>query len=370
MVNQYQCLELLRREDIRLYFEDRPFADPVWQRATGLFSPENEQALANIPSLSSDFIPDVEFRIAFPYDLVSPPRARRTFVFGTSEYQFVSPDYISEGVPLAEAHALHNGAMTIVTPSNWSRDGFVSSGADPERVVVVPHGVDASFFYPPLIEQRSSAREKYNIGDGEFVFLNVGAMTGNKNVAMLLRSFAAVLKEHPNAKLFLKGIDALFPSKTLFMTAALQTLAGEDAALALPRVVYVGGSLSDAEMREIYHTADCYVSPYSAEGFNLPVLEAAATGLPIICTSGGPTDDFTTDDFARRVNSSRVSNDVNGTVANSLLPDEDHLRQLMHDVLVDDEFRRRARESGPGFVANGLTWRHVVDRLLAIFFPD
>lgn len=369
MVNQFQCLELLRREDVRLYFEDRPFADPAWQRATGLFSAEHERALTNIPHLRSGVVTDVEFRIAFPYDLVTPPRARRTFVFGTSEYQFVSPDYISERVTLADAHALHDGAMTIITPSNWSRDGFVLSGADPARVVVVPHGVDTSLYHPPSDEQRSRSRARHNFSDDEFVFINVGAMSGNKNIAMILRAFASVLREHPSAKLFLKGIDAVFPSKKLFMTTALQTLAGDDAALVLPRVVYVGGSLKDVEMGEVYHAADCYVSPYIAEGFNLPVLEAAATGMPIICTAGGPTDDFTTDEFAWRIKSDHVSNLVNGTVASSLLPDEDHLRDLMLRAISDVDFRKQAREAGPKFVGENFTWRHVVDRLLAIFFP-
>jgi glycosyltransferase involved in cell wall biosynthesis len=369
MVNQYQCLELLRREDIRLYFKYVPLADPAWDLTPGLFSPDDEKALLEIPNLPEHVVPDAEFRIAFPFDFVSPPRARRTFVFGTSEYQFVSPDYITGKVSLAEAHALHDGRITIVTPSNWSRDGFVESGADPKRVVVVPHGVDTSLYYPPTSQQRSAARTKHNIAENEFVFLNIGAMTGNKNVAMLLRSFASVLREHPTAKLFLKGIDSLFPSKKLFMTAALQSLNGDDAALALPRVVYIGSSLSGVEMREIYHAADCYVSPYTAEGFNLPVLEAAATGIPIICTAGGSTDDFTTDEFTWRINSTPVTNDVNGAAAHSLLPDEEHLRLLMRDVVVGDRFRKQASEKGPDFVAGGFTWRHVVDRLLAIFFP-
>jgi glycosyltransferase involved in cell wall biosynthesis len=335
-----------------------------------LFSPTDEKALAEIPKLPAGVIPDVEYRIAFPYDLVTPPRAKRTFVFGTSEYQFVTSNYISGGVPLADAHALHDGRMIIVTMSNWSREGFIQSGADPERVVVVSAGVDTSVYYPPTSQQRSSAKAKYKFAENEFVFANIGAMTGNKNVAMILRSFASVLREHSTAKLFLKGIDSLFPSKKLFMTAALQSLSGDDAALALPRVVYVGGSLSDEEMREVYHAADCYVSPYAAEGFNIPVLEAAACGVPVICTSGGPTDDFTTDEFAWRIKSNRVCNDVNGTIAKSLLPDEDHLRRLMQKVVVDVEFRKQARVKGPSFVADNFTWRHVVDRLLAIFFSD
>ena len=369
MVNQHQCLELLRRPDIDLYFEDRPLADPSWTRTSGLFPPSEEALLNAIPSRPDRVTPDIEFRIAFPYDLVSPPIARRTFVFGTSEYQFVSPNYIQDRLTLIDALAMHEERMTIVTPSNWSRDGFIASGADPERVVVVPHGVDTAVYFAPSAADRKSARAKHNIADDELVFLNVGAMTGNKNIAMLLRSFAAVLRSYPKSKLLLKGIDALYRSKSLFMTAALQSLPGEDAALALPKTIYLGGSLSGGEMAEIYHASDCYVSPYTAEGFNLPVVEAAACGLPIICTAGGPTDEFTTDDFAMRIESSRVINEMDGVTANSLAPDEVDLKRLMETAVTNEQFRLEARISGPSFVEAHLTWKRVVDRLLALFFP-
>ena len=45
--------------------------------------------------------------------------------------------------------------------------------------------------------------------------------------------------------------------------------------------------------------ADVYVSPYHAEGFNLPVLEAVACGIPVVVSAGGSTEDFTHPAFAR-----------------------------------------------------------------------
>ena len=59
----------------------------------------------------------------------------------------------------------------------------------------------------------------------------------------------------------------------------------------------------------------------------------------------------------------------NGTVAHSLLPEEAHLRTLMRDIVGDASFRERARIEGPRFAGENFTWRHAVDRLLAIFFP-
>ena len=63
------------------------------------------------------------------------------------------------------------------------------------------------------------------------------------------------------------------------------------------RINYYGGIWLAGRMAELYQVADAYVTPYACEGFNLPALEAAACGLPLICTRGGPTDEFTTADF-------------------------------------------------------------------------
>ena len=45
-------------------------------------------------------------------------------------------------------------------------------------------------------------------------------------------------------------------------------------------------------MAALYNLADAYVTPYHAEAFNMPALEAAACGVPLIVPRGGPTDDF------------------------------------------------------------------------------
>ena len=69
------------------------------------------------------------------------------------------------------------------------------------------------------------------------------------------------------------------------------------------RLIYFGRPMPFNRMVSLYHASDCYLSPYLAEGFNMPALEAAACGLPLICTAGGPTDDFVTDAFAHRIRS-------------------------------------------------------------------
>ena len=103
------------------------------------------------------------------------------------------------------------------------------------------------------------------------------------------------------------------------------------------------------------------------EAFNLPVLEAAACGLPVICTKGGPTDEFTNSEFALPINA-ELCREVGPTGEPGMFfnPDQDHLTALMETVIEDDEWRKRARLAGPAWVSSRYTWKHAVDKLLPV----
>jgi glycosyltransferase involved in cell wall biosynthesis len=117
-------------------------------------------------------------------------------------------------------------------------------------------------------------------------------------------------------------------------------------------------------MATLYQVANAYVSPYRAEGFNLPVLEAAACGIPIICTRGGPTDDFVTDEFARRIESGTSVIMVDGRPASQLNPNLEHLIVLMTSAIEDSLWRKHATEAGPRHVRARYTWDCAADTLI------
>ena len=217
------------------------------------------------------------------------------------------------------AEACRSGDALIVTPSKWSREGFIHSGAEPDRVVIVPHGIDASIFHPISSVGTRGACATNGAGT-DFYFLTLGAMTGNKRMDALFKAFAIVAQKHPHVRLIAKGLNALYPSRDL-LRAQTRSLTSTEISLIQPRTTYLDQTLSFADMAKLYQTADAYISPYSAEGFNMPVLEAIASGLPVICTRGGPTDDFTVDDFALRVDSVCISKpqtaDANGFLLRS-----------------------------------------------------
>ena len=170
----------------------------------------------------------------------------------------------------------------------------------------------------------------------------------------------------PQVRLVLKGMDSLYTSSA-FVDQQMNALEPALVSLVASRLSYVGDGLTFAEMAGVYQAADCYVSPYVAEGFNLPVLEAAASGLPVICTAGGSTDDFTTKDFALRIDSKlRPVVEKDYPDAMGLLPNHEHLVELMLKAVDDAAFRRAARIAGPAHVGARYTWEKMVDGLMPL----
>jgi len=359
LVNQYQCLEMLRRPELSVSHRDLPFYLPRWVSMRGVLCPADEsllEALATSPRESAD----MTYRIAFPFDL-RPAASPRTVVFMTAE-SHCPPSFIQGGVPIREA--LAGSDVSIVTPSSWSRDRLIQAGGPAERITVVPHGVDQRVYRPAPCEARTALRARAGVADN-FVFLHVGAMTHNKNIPLLLGAFASVARKHPHARLLLKGVDHLYGSND-FLSAAIRLLEPRDRAAIEGRIMYHGGVWPVARMAELYQLSDAYVTPYACEGFNLPALEAAACGLPLICTRGGPTDEFTTPDFALPIDSTLHKC---GAEQVGLNVDPNSLLQQMLRAVEDSAFRHLARDAAAEFVASRFTWRQVVDRLLSCSLP-
>jgi glycosyltransferase involved in cell wall biosynthesis len=361
IVNQWHLLGLLTR-DVRLKVRDAPFHRP-WQTQAGLFDPQAECALQALEIAEEGAKSDVTLRIFAPFTF-APSASPLTAVFATLEQQVIRRHQMAAG---DEYERLRRQPpppeVRAVTPSRWSAAGFYRAGFQTGQVRIVPHGVDTATFRP-VPDIRPHARESVGLRDDHFVFLSVGAMTANKGMDLLLRAFAQTARSCPSARLVLKGLDPLYRSKAR-LQQWVNLLSTADQHALTDKVIYRGEVMSHREMAKLYQAADVYVSPYRAEGFNLPVLEAAACGLPIICTRGGPTDDFVNDEFARRIESKVAVTAVEGQDACHLDPNLDHLIALMTSALTETIWRRHAAEAGPHHVRASYTWDHIVAQLLS-----
>jgi len=363
IVNQWQLLALMRRQDISVSLKRLPFYDSRWRAEKGLFDEKAEAILGSIPRAMWDDRSDVTLRISFPFDF-SPAPTGRTAVFATLENQAIRPGQLAK--TSLERFRFLPPAVDFVTPSRWSAEGFYKAGIPVEQVKIVPHGVDVETFHP-MPELRVRIRQAMRIREDDFIFLTVGAMTENKGIDLLFRAFARVCAKFPHCRLLLKGCDPLYESRNLLMNV-LSVMPPPERDRVLDRIIYFGSSFQNARMAQLYQVADIYVSPYRAEGFNLPVLEAAACGIPIICTAGGPTDDFVSQEFAKTIASTKISAYSDGEEIFALEPDFEHLVALMESAVDSVEWRTRAGIAGSSHVAERYTWDHAVSGLIQQLF--
>lgn len=154
------------------------------------------------------------------------------------------------------------------------RELMARHGVPEAAVAVIHNGVDLRRFHP---SQRGSGgagaalRTSLGWGPQHSVLLFLGRGFGRKGLDRLLQAFALIARERPQARLLVVGRDR--------GQAAYERQA---AALGLADVVRFVGERGDPEV--CYGAADVYVLPARYDPFAFSVLEALATGLPVITT--------------------------------------------------------------------------------------
>lgn len=153
-------------------------------------------------------------------------------------------------------------ADTILVGSSFVQRSFIEMGLGQKEIVVIPYGSETSRFYPD-----SSSKS-----DNRFRVLFVGQLTQRKGISYLLRAYQAF--QGAGTELMIAGRfvgnPAVFdPYRSMF--------------------TYLG-NISQHQLATAYRRADVLVLPTLLEGMPLVVLEAMASGLPVITTSHGPGD--------------------------------------------------------------------------------
>lgn len=370
MVNQYQLLELLNHDGLSISHLDVPFAKPGWnttQNNPG-FSAEAMRLIGDIPVASREHY-DVVYRIASPFSKSSTP-ATKHVTFMTSEFGLTPVNFLDRNVDIEFYFRDRN---IVVVPSNWSRMKLIEFGFPEDKVKVVSHGVAADLFFPSTDEERMALRQSIGIRPDDFVFLNLGAMTWNKGVDVLMHAYNDVRQRHANAVLLLKDDPGLYGigATTVInrMMAEGELRMSDEVRLSIK---LISDTLTMPQMRRLYGAADAYVSPYRAEGFNLPVIESIACGTPVIVSRGGATDDFCDTTTARFIESRHVENAARGIEGRGyhLEPRRDSMVACMEAALAASDGDRSEFYLGMNRLTADLSWANCTRDLAELLSPD
>ncbi|MFQ3618265.1 MAG: MSMEG_0565 family glycosyltransferase [Cyanobacteriota bacterium] len=159
---------------------------------------------------------------------------------------------------------------------------------------IVPHrvlnGVNGDRFSATSTAHKTQLKQTFGL-HGSPVYLTVGGIEPRKNSITLLKAFAQVLADQPQAQLVIAGGATLFDYQAYrdeFFTLV------QELNIEIGRSLILPGVISDEDLPALYRSADVFVFPSTKEGWGLVVLEAIASGLPVLTANRPPFTEFLT----------------------------------------------------------------------------
>jgi glycosyltransferase involved in cell wall biosynthesis/GT2 family glycosyltransferase len=186
----------------------------------------------------------------------------------------------TEGIPASWVEPC-NRVREVWVPSRFNARTFADAGVDPERIHVVPYPVDTDRLRPGRAGGRPPG--------APVTFLSVFEWTWRKGWDVLLRAWAEEFAADDPVRLLVvtyRGAGAAgeggVEEQAVAHLAALG--AGPDEVADIELVL---DPVPHAAMADLYASADAFVLPTRGEGAGMPVLEAAACGVPVVATAWG-----------------------------------------------------------------------------------
>jgi len=160
----------------------------------------------------------------------------------------------------------------IWVPSKWQRECTINQGANPDKVKVVPEGVDIHTFFPEEVEKL----ESYN--DGRFKFLLFGRWDYRKSTKEIIQTFLKTFSPEEPVDLIV-SIDNMWGEEMDGYKNTEERL--EAYGLTDPRIKMIHFPTREDYIKYL-KTCHVFVSCARSEGWNLPLIEAMACGTPSI----------------------------------------------------------------------------------------
>jgi glycosyltransferase involved in cell wall biosynthesis len=215
--------------------------------------------------------------------------------------RILTEDRFLESLAWSYMHWLYGQFDTVFVNSEHYRKCWIDRGFAPEKLKILPRGLDTDLFTPARRDLAFWSGSRAN--GSEVRLLYVGRISREKDLDVLATAYNKIRESGQPVKLYLVG-DGPY-SETLAAT--------------LPDAIFLG-YLKGEKLAKAYASADVFVFPSTTDTFGNVVLEAQASGLPVIVSDlGGPKElvedgrtGFVTkahdaDDFARAIE--RISRD-------------------------------------------------------------
>ena len=168
----------------------------------------------------------------------------------------------------------------ILAPTQREKERLINFyGATPDKIGVVPCGVDLELFYPM---DQAAARLQLGFNPDDTLALFVGRFDSMKGLDRLIEAMR-YLKHRRHLRLIIVGGDGLHTPEGEKLLVLARTYGVEES------IAFIG-RIEQKDLPPYYNVADVMVMPSHYESFGLVSLEALACGIPVVATPVGVMD--------------------------------------------------------------------------------
>jgi glycosyltransferase involved in cell wall biosynthesis len=196
--------------------------------------------------------------------------------------QFIYPEILQDQSRLPalsmatwkySVRGMERADRVIAVSTNTAKDVSQMLKIEPDRITVVPNGLNAEFRVLPPTAEVAEIRQQYTRSPDTFCLLNVGSTHLRKNIPTVLQVLKVLKEKGLPVCLWRTGND-FTPAQTSFIQEHH-----------LESDIYDLGKPDNARLIQIYHAADVLLAPALYEGFGMTIVEAMACGTPVITSN-------------------------------------------------------------------------------------
>lgn len=246
-------------------------------------------------------------------------------------------------LPVEWVSYMNTMADEVWVYTHYLKKCYIRSGVAENKIFTVPLGIDPEVFNPEAVP----AELIKNATDGKYCFFFNGGATLRKGVDILVNAYLNEFKTDESVCLVIKDSSAYGKN----LAGRIEDLSKRSD---IAKIVYLNVNVDHYDLPGLYTACDCYVHPYRAEGYGLPIAEALACGKPVIVTGGGSCLDFVEPDMGyfikcsiEQMKEKRVSNFDTVDYPFWFVPDTEHLQKVMRYVFQHPESaQEKGKKSG------------------------
>lgn len=206
-----------------------------------------------------------------------------------AKYHIAYTPFETDGAPITWLLPLR-GVDEVWVPSYHNKHAYTGVGIDPNKIHVMPHGVEVERFNPDV--------EPLKYNSGKFNFGSIFDWTERKNPVALIRAYYNAFYKGEDVTLTIRTFwrFPLEKSREYIMSEVQKIKDGYAGRKDFPKVLFWFNTVNEDVLPNLYKSFDCFVMPTRGEGFGLPFLEAMACGVPTIGPNWGGNMEFMNDD--------------------------------------------------------------------------